>query len=434
MDQSKAKTLNGLVHLFEKEGRHYAFAIYTNRLWELDIKEAEVLKSILHGKDLDELCHAETSFDIRSFLTDIYEGSFIDVNAVKQEERGLESMVLIISDSCNFSCTYCYGSYGEKHGLMPFEIAKKAIDLAIDAEIFDIVFFGGEPMLNFPLIEQVVAYAESKALYQPFTFRMTTNGALITEENAAYFKEHNFEISVSMDGDRLSHDTTRIFKDGTSSYDKVLNGIEILKKYNVLSLLEITYSARHRIDMKQQLRCALDLYPCVSCACVDGKTDSKHNKDIVSGERLTAFYNQILDFEEKDLKTNEQLLGAKELYNRICDGNYLFHPKRLCSDISSRLVVTSNGNVVPCPEMSEMDAYTICNVQELDDIHTFYKKREVVLDRLSADKIEKKWFSGLCETCIQHVAEENGKFVYTNEKSFSDCIENLLIRFAKRND
>lgn len=422
--------LNKYVHLFNRNDKWYLFANYKNRLWSLSQDEATILSYVLscgEPNKIDTVCSKK--IDAYLFLRELYQAVYVDDSELYHYDNNLSSMILLITESCNFACTYCYGAYGEKNGSMTFDTAKHAVDLAFELGIKDIVFFGGEPLLNFALIKDVVAYIDTLQI-EDVRLRITTNGSLVNEEIAQFFVAHDIDVSVSMDGDVKSQNETRVLKGGASSYQQVLNGIEILKKHDLLSLIEVTYSSRHNADMTQQLEAALALCPNVTCACVDGKPNCKHERDVIRGRRLLDFYSQVLDFNEKHVENG--IIGVQELYDKIASGEVLQLPQCLCSDIATRLIITSQGNIAPCPEMTDVADYIIGNVNTLDKA-TFNKSRDEVLSRLSSAKVEREWFSGLCETCIQHVIEHNGQFIYNDKKGFSECIEGLLVRLANKN-
>lgn len=426
LEREKLLQLRNYVHLLEIDGNCYVFATRANRIFQLAPEEIGALKLLLADD--------AASLDTASFLTQgemellekLYQACVIEPPPGQEPE--LSSLVLLVSEACNFACTYCYGSYGVHTKKMSIETAVHAIDLAWKLGIRDVVFFGGEPLTNFPVIQQAVEHIE-KSGYNAITLRMTTNGSLVTDDIAEFLREHRFQVSVSMDGDQLSHDLTRIYHDQSSTYANVIQGINRLKKYNVLSLLEVTYSARHP-DLGKQLRAALDLFPVVSCACVDGGQESSQSADVISGDRFRDFYHVLLDTEH-NLGENELLIGARELYDRICNGEPLVMPKYLCSDIGTRLIVSADGQAVPCPEMTSRSEYTICNMNTVSSPLQFLELRTQVLERLSSKRLEQKWFTGLCETCIQHVKEKDGRFIYQDEDSFQSCVDSLLARFLR---
>lgn len=425
-----------LMHMIHDNGRHFVYGSVVNRLWELSGEEADILSAFLLGEDMSFIQSQKPFFDIESFIESICLKCTLK-DEIKDDNYELpNSMVILVSECCNFACSYCYGVYTEKKGIMTKDVAFKAVDLASKLGIKDLVFFGGEPMLNFSLIKDIVEYVENIERNDSIktTFRMTTNASLISEDIAKYFQSHNFEISVSMDGDRHSHDLTRVFNNHESSYDAVLNGINFLNKYDVLSLIEITYSARHRGGLAEQIRSALSLCPNVSVACVDGKEKCKHECDVVKGDLLFEFYETLLDYEKNELSEGQSLIGAKELYNKICNGEPLYLPSCICSDIGSRLIVAVNGNIIPCPEMTEMEDYIIDNINNISTTKDFLDKRKRILCKLSSRKVQRRWYTGLCETCIQHVSSTDSVFVYNDEKSFEKCIEKLILRFVHETD
>ncbi|ASJ17229.1 hypothetical protein A3L04_09195 [Thermococcus chitonophagus] len=145
---------------------------------------------------------------------------------------------LNISQACNFSCIYCYadrGLYGNyKPKLMNFEIAKKSVDLLLQKsnKVTIITFFGGEPLLNFETIKEVVKYAKRRAniLNKDVVFTITTNGYLLTPEIADFLLENNFDINISLDGYRELHNKNRPLADGSPTYDVVASNIKYTLK------------------------------------------------------------------------------------------------------------------------------------------------------------------------------------------------------------
>ncbi len=427
LTREKLLQLRDCIHLLESDGNCYIFAARANRIFQLTQGETLTLKLLFDG-DAVPLDMASFPSQAEEFIEGLYQACAVETPP--GEEPELSSLVLLVSEACNFACTYCYGTYGERTRKMNIETAVHAIDLALKLGIRDIVFFGGEPLTNFPVIQQAVEHIE-KIGCEDVNLRMTTNASLVTEEIVEFLHRHHFQVSVSMDGDQRSHDLTRVYHDKSSTYADVVRGIERLKQNGVLTMLELTYSARHP-DLKKQLRAAFGLYPVVSCACVDGGQESKQSADVISGDRLQDFYHTLLDT-QRNLKEDEMLIGARELYDRICDGEPLSVPKYLCSDIGTRLIVAPDGAAVPCPEMTDRPEYIICNVNTINSPLEFIELRAQVLERLLSKHLEQKWFTSLCETCIQHVKKKDGHFQYLDENSFESCVDSLLVRFLREN-
>lgn len=161
---------------------------------------------------------------------------------------------LMITHSCNLNCVYCFEKYKSKgNRFMPFEVAQAAILKELDTfrnkprkanDRFAIEFFGGEPMLNFPLIKQIYEWVSSLDIDFPVMFQTTTNGTLFNKENLEWLTAHkdSFRIVVSIDGDQLMHQTNRgcdnqkipldyIVQNWQNSYFKMTVSKETLPSY-----------------------------------------------------------------------------------------------------------------------------------------------------------------------------------------------------------
>jgi uncharacterized protein len=144
--------------------------------------------------------------------------------------------------ACNLRCTYCFASTdGERTKAvnLSFEDTVDALSLLLPKAMrggamakrrLEISFFGGEPLTRFDLIEKVVNHVKTWVPCQHH-FHVTTNGTLITKEIAKFLSLHGFSTIVSVDGTQEAHDKCRLRQDGTGSYEYVMRGLELLKKY-----------------------------------------------------------------------------------------------------------------------------------------------------------------------------------------------------------
>lgn len=147
-------------------------------------------------------------------------------------ENNREQLILGVTETCNFRCRYCvYGSndpqqrpHSDKS--MPWEIARAAIDSFLmrsgQSESRAMSFYGGEPLLNLPLIRQCVSYATEAFPDLPVSFSMTTNGSLLQGEAGDFLAEHDFTITVSLDGPQDIHDRNRLTQGGLPTWEQVM--------------------------------------------------------------------------------------------------------------------------------------------------------------------------------------------------------------------
>lgn len=159
----------------------------------------------------------------------------------------IEYLSLIISEACNFACSYCISSsmieasyrHKKKRKMMDIETAKKAIDVFLSIlkknGKFDayINFGGGEPLLNWKVIKEVLAYCQKKyAKKFSFTFRINTNASLVNAEIVEMFKLHNVKVALSLDGLGKANDIIRISKSGYSAFKQIISAMNIFAKLN----------------------------------------------------------------------------------------------------------------------------------------------------------------------------------------------------------
>lgn len=156
-------------------------------------------------------------------------------------EHYMGNLILQVTQQCNLRCKYCAYSgnyYNRSHtsNRMDFETAKKAIDFYLKrsekADQLALSFYGGEPLLEFELIKKCVSYILQRKGDKKILFTMTTNGTLMTEDVIEFLVKYEFNLMISLDGDKKSHDINRRFKTGKGSFDIILENLSRLKAYN----------------------------------------------------------------------------------------------------------------------------------------------------------------------------------------------------------
>lgn len=144
----------------------------------------------------------------------------------------IKAMCLHIAHDCNLRCKYCFastGDFGEGRKYMPFEVGKKAIDFLIKhsqgRHNLELDFFGGEPLMNFDVVKQVVEYAreEEKKYNKNFRFTITTNGMLLTDDKIDFINKEMSNVVLSIDGRPEVNDRLRVRVDGTGSYNAIID-------------------------------------------------------------------------------------------------------------------------------------------------------------------------------------------------------------------
>ncbi len=181
--------------------------------------------------DLIAECYAEVkelAEDGQLFTKDEYESCMMDF---KKRQTVVKALCLHIAHDCNLACRYCFAGEGEYHGrreLMSFEVGKAALDFLIansgNRRNLEVDFFGGEPLMNFQVVKDLVAYGreQEKIHDKNFRFTLTTNGVLLSEEVMEFANREMANVVLSIDGRKEVNDHMRPFRNGKGSYDLIV--------------------------------------------------------------------------------------------------------------------------------------------------------------------------------------------------------------------
>ena len=159
--------------------------------------------------------------------------TFADIAGTFKERSGdvVKALCLHVAHSCNLNCSYCFASQGKYHGdraLMSFEVGKQALDFLIahsgDRTNLEVDFFGGEPLMNWQVVKDLVAYARTREepCRKHFRFTLTTNGMLIDQDVIDFANREMDNVVLSLDGRKEIHDALRVDYAGNGSYDRIV--------------------------------------------------------------------------------------------------------------------------------------------------------------------------------------------------------------------
>ena len=173
--------------------------------------------------DIQELIDRE-----ELFTADIYKDYVMDF---KKRQTVVKALCLHIAHDCNLACRYCFAEEGEYHGrraLMSFEVGKKALDFLIAnsgaRRNLEVDFFGGEPLMNWEVVKQLVEYGRSQEELhnKKFRFTLTTNGVLLNDEIMEFCNREMSNVVLSLDGREEVNDKMRPFRNGKGSYGLIV--------------------------------------------------------------------------------------------------------------------------------------------------------------------------------------------------------------------
>lgn len=286
----------------------------------------------------------------------------------------VKAMCLNIAHDCNLRCEYCFastGDFGKGRKLMTFETGKKAIDFLLeksaDRQTLELDFFGGEPLMNFDVVKQIVEYARSKeAEYnKKFRFTITTNGLLLNDEITEYINREMSNVVLSIDGRKCVNDKVRKRVDGSGCYDTILPKF----KKVVEGRGDKDYYVRGTFT-KYNLDFADDVYALynegfdqISIEPVVG--DPKQPYALTEKELFAAFNEyeklavRMLDGEKKGEKFN--------FFHFMIDldqGPCAIKRLRGCGCGNDYIAITPDGDIYPCHQFVGMEDFKMGNIDE----------------------------------------------------------------------
>lgn len=243
--------LGGDIHIFDDGGRGLLYQVDTGVFFQIDglvkdilahagvsAQREDLIDALLDRYGLEDLVGAIEELEALGIISYPFVPRVPEVEPSDPPSAPQTfTMCLHVSHACNIRCTYCFalgGHYGSAPRMMEWPTARRAVDWMMEegqgAEAFHIDFFGGEPLLNFSLIQRVVAYARGKAEEDQvgITFGVTTNGTLLPPEILSFLMEEDIGILVSLDGDAATHDASRRFRSGSTTYDCVVGNVRKL--------------------------------------------------------------------------------------------------------------------------------------------------------------------------------------------------------------
>ena len=211
-----------IISMFETESREDILAA---------MKEKYVGKDGITEADIEECYDDVVSLKDsgKLFAPDTFEPM---AGHLKAKTSGvIKALCLHIAHTCNLNCSYCFASQGKYHGeraVMSFEVGKQALDFLIansgSRRNLEVDFFGGEPLVNFQVVKDLVAYARSieKEHGKNFRFTLTTNGLLIDEDVIEFCNKECHNVVLSLDGRKEIHDRFRVDYAGNGSWDRIV--------------------------------------------------------------------------------------------------------------------------------------------------------------------------------------------------------------------
>lgn len=326
-----------------------------------EFEGAEILEAM---DEIDELINSGMLFTDDSQIT-----------KEMLEERGavIKAMCLHVAHDCNMACKYCFGDTGAFEGqrsLMSLETGKKAIDFLLahsgTRRNLEIDFFGGEPLMNFGVVKQLIAYGREaeKAYKKNIRFTITTNGLLLDDETGDAINESMDNVILSIDGRPGVNDTMRRTVNGRGTYDIVVNNfIKFAEKRKGTYYVRGTFT-RENLDFSEDVKHLVDLgFRNVSVEPVVTDTKLSYALQDEDGEKILAEYDRLTDLylqyagEGKEFRFfhfNIDLTQGPCVVKRVSG----------CGAGTEYVAVSPEGDIYPCHQFVGNKEFMLGNVSE----------------------------------------------------------------------
>lgn len=341
---------------FEKECPKGVLSRFSQKYKEEDVKESyDEILSLYEGKLL--------------FSDDIY-GDFANTAV----ESPIKAMCLHIAHDCNLRCKYCFastGDFGTGRKLMPFETGKAAIDFLLEKSVgrenLEVDFFGGEPLMNFKVVKQIIEYARSKEkeFGKHFNFTITTNGMLLTDDKIDYINKEMFNVVLSIDGRREVNDRMRVRVDGSGCYDKIVPNFKKLvekrgdKEYYVRG----TYT-KYNLDFSDDI---MHLYEAgfdeisVEPVMEDPQVEYAITEEDL--DRIYQEYDKLVDRIEEVKKRGEHINFFHFMID-LDQGPCVVKRLRGCGSGNEYVSITPDGDIYPCHQFVGHEEYKMGSLED----------------------------------------------------------------------
>ncbi len=286
----------------------------------------------------------------------------------------IKAMCLNISHDCNLRCEYCFastGDFGTGRKLMSFETGKKAIDFLLeqskDRQNLELDFFGGEPLMNFDVVKQIVEYARSreKEYNKHFRFTITTNGMLLDDDKIDFINKEMSNVVLSIDGRKEVNDKVRKRVDGTGCYDKIIPNYKKLvekrgdKEYYVRGTFT-KYNLDFSKDVFALYEAGFDQISVEPVVCEPEKP-------------YALTFNDLADVFTEYEKLSGMLIDSYNKGNRFNFFHFMIDLnqgpcaiKRLrgCGCGNEYVAITPDGDIYPCHQFVGIEEYKMGNIDE----------------------------------------------------------------------
>ena len=373
-----------MIHTFKFDNHFFAYDVFSSSLMEVDEATHHVMDSYSVGHSiqsiherLDARFGVQTIEEILSEIDSLKrEGAFdtkIDYASCEPtRDFHIKALCLHIAHDCNLRCKYCFastGAFGGKRELMSTEVGIKSLDFLFEnsgtTKNLEVDFFGGEPMINFEVVKEIVKYGRKleKKYNKNINFTMTTNCYEVSTEDMEYLNNEMFNIVISLDGREDKHNFMRPTKDRTGSHNQILKNAKTFvgMRGDKSHYIRGTFT-KHNLDFAEDVKYLYNQgFRQISV------------EPVVADEKLSYAITeddlpQILEEYEKlakwyiDMRANGNWLNFFHFFIDLETGPCVTKRLSGCGAGCEYLAVTPTGEIYPCHQFTGQKDFLLGNL------------------------------------------------------------------------
>ena len=375
----------GLIHRFSLFGTNIVIDVNSGSVHVFDDLAYEVLDNYLNNLGEEEIVEKIGNKYGQAQVREAYS----EINLMKDEnllftedeyrfvpaindDITLKAMCLHVSHDCNMRCKYCFaskGDFGSGRKLMNADIGKKAIDLLISKsgkrKNLEIDFFGGEPLMNFEVMKEIVSYAREKEreYNKNFRFTVTTNGLLLNEEIIKYINENFVNVVLSIDGRKETNDNMRLSINGKGTYSHIIDKIKaVAESRNQKNYYVRGTFTRENIDFSEDvLHLADEGFKQISVEPVVAAADTGYDIREEDVEKIKSEYERLA-WEYVKRKKENRGFNFFHFMIDLDHGPCIEKRYKGCGSGFEYVAVTPEGDIYPCHQFVGIEKFKIGNV------------------------------------------------------------------------
>lgn len=349
-----------IIGVFEEKSKEEILTMLTEKYPELSVLDMEECYA-----QVEELRDAGKLFASDNFAS--------MAGNLKAKTAGVvKALCLHVAHTCNLNCSYCFASQGKYQGeraVMSYEVGKRALDFLVEnsgtRRNLEVDFFGGEPLMNFQVVKDLVAYARSieKEKGKNFRFTLTTNGVLVDDDVIAWANKECHNVVLSLDGRKEVHDRYRVDYAGNGSWEKIVPKFQKFVEAREGKGYYMRGTFTHaNPDFLKDIQTMLDLgfrelsMEPVVCASGDPSELTEEDMEVVMQQ-----YEQLAELMLQKDKEGEpftfyhymiDLTGGPCIYKRISG----------CGSGTEYMAVTPWGDLYPCHQFVGDEKFLLGNI------------------------------------------------------------------------